>query len=43
MPQAEAKNLSDLMWVEKYRPVKLDDVVNQGDRREFEELDERAC
>lgn len=31
MPQAEAKNLSDLMWVEKYRPIKLDDVVNQKD------------
>jgi replication factor C small subunit len=29
MPQAEAKNLSDLMWVEKYRPIKLDDIVNQ--------------
>ncbi len=29
MPQTEAKNLSDLMWVEKYRPIKLDDVVNQ--------------
>src|SRR6185437_14352704 len=29
MPQAEAKNLSDLMWVEKYRPIILDDVVNQ--------------
>jgi len=31
MPQTEAKNLSDLMWVEKYRPIKLDDVVNQKD------------
>ena len=29
MPQVEAKNLSDLMWVEKYRPIKLDDIVNQ--------------
>jgi len=29
MPQAGAKNLSDLMWVEKYRPIKLDDIVNQ--------------
>src|SRR5437867_2306243 len=29
MPQAEAKNLSDLMWVEKYRPIILDDIVNQ--------------
>ena len=31
MPQVEAKNLSDLMWVEKYRPIKLDDIVNQKD------------
>ena len=29
MPQVEEKNLSDLMWVEKYRPIKLDDIVNQ--------------
>jgi replication factor C small subunit len=29
MPKVEAKNLSDLMWVEKYRPIKLDDIVNQ--------------
>jgi len=29
MPQAEVENFSDLMWVEKYRPIKLDDVVNQ--------------
>ncbi len=31
MPQAQAKNLSNLMWVEKYRPIKLDDIVNQKD------------
>jgi len=29
MPQVQAKNLSNLMWVEKYRPIKLDDIVNQ--------------
>jgi replication factor C small subunit len=29
MPQVQAKNLSNLMWVEKYRPFKLDDIVNQ--------------
>ena len=29
MRQAETKNLSDLMWVEKYRPIKIDDIVNQ--------------
>ena len=29
MPEVKAKNLSDLMWVEKYRPIKLDDIVNQ--------------
>lgn len=31
MRQAEAKKLSDLMWVEKYRPIRLDDIVNQKD------------
>jgi len=31
MPQVQAKNLSNLMWVEKYRPIKLDDIVNQKD------------
>ena len=31
MPKVGAKNLSDLMWVEKYRPIKLDDIVNQKD------------
>jgi replication factor C small subunit len=29
MPEVRAKNLSNLMWVEKYRPIKLDDIVNQ--------------
>lgn len=29
MPQVQAKNLSNLMWVEKYRPFKLDDIINQ--------------
>jgi replication factor C small subunit len=31
MPQVQAKNLSNLMWVEKYRPFKLDDIVNQNE------------
>ena len=29
MPQVQAKNLSNLMWVEKYRHFRLDDIINQ--------------
>src|SRR5574339_563592 len=30
-PNANDTNISDLMWVEKYRPKKIDQIVNQKD------------
>jgi replication factor C small subunit len=30
-PNANDTNISDLMWVEKYRPKKIEQIVNQKD------------